>query len=732
VDTTWRIPAELPDLRGVGLIALDTEERDDRLNAGLGPGWPVHQGHVSGLSVAWRESGIQKCYLPIRHPDTQNFDPDQVYRWLRDHIAAGLRFVTQNGLYDWGWMPGKDQALLLEGIAALGLDTGKRKKKKFDPRPYIWQLPARYVGPYAEADAVNTLLLYEDLDPIIDREGTRAAYRLECDILPMVQVMRARGIRIDSDAAERARDHLFGKRDAVFAELSSKLECPVGMVEVRSKTWMPATFERLGIEYPRTEKGNPSFTAGQRGWMPKNQHWLPQLIVKALRYHDAADKFLQGHILNHIENGRIYADIHPHRSESNGTKSFRFSYSDPPLQQMPSHDEEITPLIRGVFLPEEGEVWAKPDVSQQEFRILVHYAAVIGLPGAAEAAAEYCNNPVADFHQFTARTTGLDRNDGKTINFAKIYGAGVEKLAAMMRKTLEETQQILAQHCALPFIKQLDEKCKARAKSGHITLYDGAKRHFDKFGPKDKKYGGAEPCDILEAQRRHFDPQHPWYNKPLEQIGAYTALNALIQGTAARHTKLWMRAVWREGIVPLIQMHDALDCSVSSREQAELVARLGCEAVQLKVPMRVDLKFGRTWADATHTWEELHGEVVQPKPEVTIGLAAEQSPEPARAQPMPSPSSLNGHGGGNGASGQDLPKRHRNPPAATGRTARKARRRRLLVIPTPKTMLGNHSAIPPCSGKATGWHGHLITPCPTAPCFISSCATNYSLAGRRP
>ena len=69
-----------------------------------------------------------------------------------------------------------------------------------------------------------------------------------------------------------------------------------------------------------------------------------------------------------------------------------------------------------------------------------------------------------------------------------------------------------------------------------------------------------------------------------------------------------MRAVWREGIMPLLQMHDALDCSVATREQGELVARLGCEAVSLKVPMRVDLKFGRSWGDATHSWEELHGE----------------------------------------------------------------------------------------------------------------------------
>jgi hypothetical protein len=84
-------------------------------------------------------------------------------------------------------------------------------------------------------------------------------------------------------------------------------------------------------------------------------------------------------------------------------------------------------------------------------------------------------------------------------------------------------------------------------------------------------------------------------------------MNALIQGSAARHTKLWMRACWREGIVPLLQMHDCLDLSVASPEQAERVAQLGREAVALMVPIQVDLKFGRSWGDAKHSWAELHG-----------------------------------------------------------------------------------------------------------------------------
>ena len=89
------------------------------------------------------------------------------------------------------------------------------------------------------------------------------------------------------------------------------------------------------------------------------------------------------------------AEINPIRSEDGGTRSFRFSYSNPPLQQMPSRDEELAPLIRGVFLPE--GVWADNDISQQKYRFIVHYAAVQGLRKAKEAAERYRTDLDTDF-----------------------------------------------------------------------------------------------------------------------------------------------------------------------------------------------------------------------------------------------------------------------------------------------------------------------------------------------
>jgi hypothetical protein len=320
--------------------------------------------------------------------------------------------------------------------------------------------------------------------------------------------------------------------------------------------------------------------------------------------------FLQGYILDQVVRGRVHPEINPHRSEQGGTRSLRFSYANPPLQVMPAHNEELAPLIRGVFLPEEGEIWAKPDLSQQEFRFIVHYAARHNLPMAREAVERYRNDPATDFHQFVSEMVGIERQSAKNTNFAKSFGAGVRKFAQMINKPENEARVLYERYDQeLPFVSELSKLCeRAARRDGYITLYDGARRHFNNFAPGGRWQKGLGPCADDEAIRRVNDRNHPWYRRQLWRTDTHKAMNALIQGSAARHTKRWMLACWREGIVPLLQMHDSLDCSVWSPKQAEMVARLGCEAVTLEVPMRVDLAYGRNWGDAKHTWEELHAE----------------------------------------------------------------------------------------------------------------------------
>ena len=95
------------------------------------------------------------------------------------------------------------------------------------------------------------------------------------------------------------------------------------------------------------------------------------------------------------------------------------------------------------------------------------------LPGAQEAAEVYRSNPDADFHAMVAEMTGLDRDTAKNINFAKIYGAGVKKLAEMIGKPPQEAQAIVAQYdSTLPFVSRLSAICQemADARRPHRAL----------------------------------------------------------------------------------------------------------------------------------------------------------------------------------------------------------------------------------------------------------------------
>jgi hypothetical protein len=97
----------------------------------------------------------------------------------------------------------------------------------------------------------------------------------------------------------------------------------------------------------------------------------------------------------------------------------------------------------------------------------------------------------------------------------------VRKFAAMIGKPQEEAQRIYEQYDReLPFLRQLSDFYSRRARTeGYIALYDGARRHFDRFAPGGKWEKGAGPCSREEARERLNDPKHPWYRRgPLYRL----------------------------------------------------------------------------------------------------------------------------------------------------------------------------------------------------------------------
>jgi Mesyanzhinovviridae DNA polymerase len=639
--SSWTAPTELPDLRGLTTrVVLDVEGRDDGLATKRGPGWATGAGHLTGVAIAWMEGlTLRSAYYSIQHPESDNFDRESIRRWLLDH--RHLRFAFHNAHYDIGWIWWEFGVELLERVddtacmgymvdenrLNYGLDylcrwrglPGKRSEVlemaaecyHLDPKREMHALPARYVGEYAEQDAASTLLLAENLDLEIERQNLSRSYQLEMDLVPMVHHMRRRGVRIDLDRCEQLYDKFTAESRQALDDISDRLRQTVGIDQLRSGAWLERTFDALKIKYPRTANDRGSFEAK---WMRHDKHWLPPLIVQAKSREDMAEKFIMNYLIGHRSAaGRVHPSINQYRGENlydedargGGTRTYRFSYSDPPLQQIP-HRDEVAAEIRSAFVPEEGEEWASADYSQQEYRLIVHYAALREMPKADEALRRYQEDPDTDFHQMVADMTGLDRKPAKDCNFAKAYGAGVRKFALMTNKSKVEAEKIMRQYDAeMPFVKMLYDECaRVARKRGYIVLLDGARVRFDLWfaGWRTNNFsqmwrGATAACGGEEAARRCADPEHPWYGKQsqLRRAGDHKALNSLIQGGAARQTKIAMRDCWRAGFLPLLQIHDELCFSLASREDGAKIAQIMREAVSLAVPMKVDVDIGPSW-----------------------------------------------------------------------------------------------------------------------------------------
>lgn len=266
------------------------------------------------------------------------------------------------------------------------------------------------------------------------------------------------------------------------------------------------------------------------------------------------------------------------------------SCSNPNLQQIPARDPLIGPMIRGLFLPEEGMQWGAFDYSSQEPRLVAHYAYLLELPGAEAFHTAYQKDPNTDFHQIAADLVGVDRKKAKNINLGLFYGMGKGKLADQLGLPMTEANELFAQyHAAVPFVRRLSEHCMSRAEQkGVIRTLLGRKCHFNKWEPR--RYQGGPPKSHSDALAE--------YGPEIKRAFTYKALNKLIQGSAADQTKKAMLELFRAGILPMLQLHDELDVSITSKEEGEKVMEIMETCVQLSVPSVVDMDIGPSWGEA--------------------------------------------------------------------------------------------------------------------------------------
>jgi DNA polymerase I-like protein with 3'-5' exonuclease and polymerase domains len=669
----WQRPA-FADLSQATRIACDVESHDPKLSED-GPGFIRGDAYVIGVAVAarMRDSSIWSGYFPMRH-DTEaslNFEPEKVFGWLTDQMKGDQPKVAANALYDMEgtWVDaertvgrpckwngavydvqvaeplldeeafsyslenlsrqylgiGKTESLLhkvapLYGVALRNPDMIKDPQKRAEAiaanelaiKRNLRKFSPRYVGPYAEDDCRLALQVLDKQQTKLENEGSGEktlwnVFQKESRLLPLLLKMRLKGVPIDLGKAEALRDKLIADE----AEMQRRLNAMTGL---RIDVWKPQDIQRAcdknNVGYITTAAGNPSFTKDWLAMAGEKVSWL-KLVGTIRKVSKQRRDFVESMVLGNHVKGRIHCQFHQTKKDEGGTRSGRFSSSNPNLQQVSARDQVYAPLVRGLFIAEPGCQWGAFDVKAQEPRWTVHYAYLCGFEGAAEAVAKYCADENTDYHQMVADMAGISRKAAKTINLGLAYGMGRRKLAWSLGFMTEsesldphgppvppEVDEILRKyHEGVPFVKPLMDACAAQAeKNKAISTHWGRRKHFNLVelaGRKAGKDGSYERAMTVEQFMATY-PGKRW-------VVAHThkALNSLIQGSSADHMKQMMLDLDQAGYVPNLTVHDEIDdAGIESEKQFREIHDIMRDAVRLVVPVVLDAKLASNWAEA--------------------------------------------------------------------------------------------------------------------------------------
>ena len=664
-----KTPEDL-DLDGIDTVAVDLETYDPNLKT-KGLGAIRGDGFVCGVAVA---TGKDTVYFPISHSDVDMSLDKKIKFWeaLDKKLFQNEKItkVFHNAMYDVCWiravtgkkMKGRIVDTMIAGsvidenrfkysLDSLSKDYKIGSKYQYDlqqktlewskgtikdPMTNMHKLPASIVKDYAKQDVDLTFKLWkmfnkkfdeilytkykEDKngkrikdkngkDIIIEEKTSRNIFELETKLFPCLVDMKFKGVKIDVEKAKAFGKRLEKTKNNIINYIARKTNI---RVEIWAASSIKALLDHESIDdYTKTPKsGMPQLP---KNYLSTHKNKYLRLIAKARELDKAKNTFVDG-LLGFVHNGRIHADINQIRGEHGGTVTGRFSMSNPNLQQIPSKGY-IGKKMRELFIPETGSDWYSFDYSQQEPRIVVHYAIKLGMDGTDDLKEEF-DKEDADFHQIVADMANIPRKQAKTINLGLFYGMGKIKLQKELNldpkkaKTLFDTY-----HSKVPFVKQLSQDLSQfAAEEGLLYTLGNRFCRFDKWESRDKEWNSetnrftevklhAKKEDAMDAYKleqmekygKYIDPTCEHFEKHYTRAFTYKALNRLIQGSAADMTKKAMVDLYKKGIVPHIQIHDELCVSIKDQETRTTVQETMEKAIELKINNKVDCESGPNW-----------------------------------------------------------------------------------------------------------------------------------------
>ena len=669
------------DLKGINTVAIDIETYDPNLKT-KGLGAIRGDGFITGVAVA---TGKDTVYFPLHHLDVKKSKEEQKEFWnkLNSKLLQNKNItkVFHNAMYDVCWIRATT-GKMIKGrivdtmIAASVIDENKFKysldalskeylndnKYKYDLQEKVLKdsngiikdaisnmhrIDSNIVKEYAKQDVSLTLRLWNIFDKKLDEilytnPGTkeektcRNIFELETRLFPCLVDMKFKGVKIDVQKLESFGKRLKRRRD----NLLNIIKKHTGVsIQIWAANSIKILLQQQKItNYEKTPKsGMPKLP---KDYLRTHSNRFLRHVGKARECDKALNTFIEG-LKGYIHNGRIHADINQIRSDKGGTVTGRFSMSNPNLQQIPAKGH-YGKKMREMFLPEENHEWGSFDYSQQEPRIVVHYAIKHKL-SETEKLKDKFDSDEADFHQIVADMAKISRKQAKTINLGLFYGMGKGKLQEELNLDKVQAGKLFKlYHDKVPFVKELsdnlmdfskrtkliytleDRFCRFDRYESTNKRWNNKIRRFEEWDPEAKQikdkdgkitYQGEyvppkllTKTDALEKFKIMFNDKSKRKIEDLTEkeretffglyfVPAFTykALNRLVQGSAADMTKKAMVLLYEKGIVPHIQIHDELCISIKNKETRIMVQKIMEKAISLEIENKVDYESGPNW-----------------------------------------------------------------------------------------------------------------------------------------
>lgn len=484
----------------------------------------------------------------------------------------------------------------------------KRNKKKWGE--YICKAPGDVVAPYAKGDVDRTKLLRVKFGQDVFDRGMEEAYRREMDLIPIKLDMEQRGIRVRLRKLKKDAKHYDQMHEALGARIRRRLRC--SDLNIGSSKQLAEVLVRRNLLHPvvRTPPSK-NYPDGQistkREILQENctdKHLQRMLAVYGV-LSTYRSTFIQRWIdIAEINDGYVQPRFNTTRGADEfggkgfGTRTGRFSSSDPNFQNIPNSVEESQNAatlmllrdwmrketgfeflgLRDYFAPDEGCVFIGRDYDQQELRILAHFSE-------GDFLSMYLEDPTMDGHelvrQLVYEAIGImyHRKHVKITNFGIIYGMGLLKLAKRLGIDVADAK-ILKRAIlkAVPGIKKQNRLLREMAEHGEPFYTWGGREYYCE-----------EPKEVKTPRGKEF------------RTFEYKMLNTLIQGSAADCTKQGMINTYQnfDDARIVLQVHDELLCCapIGREKRAMRQMREGMEDVKFKLPMLSDGMMSRvSWA----------------------------------------------------------------------------------------------------------------------------------------